>query len=143
MNATSHDFLGLGMRPEQEGLAVLRARIIAELPQRQARVAHALLVDGPEFDPPEAPVTYDLIAEAFGISVPTVREHLRRIARRHPELYASLMDERRRRFERWHLDVAERRRERSRRWGKRRWAYRYKARTGNWPWEILGRGGGL
>ena len=45
-----------------------------------------------------------------------VREHLRRFQSRHPELFADLKDERQRRLETWHLDVARRRLERSRRW---------------------------
>lgn len=103
----------------------------------------ALLVDGPEFEPPERPVTYDVVALAFDIQGTTVREHMRRIRNRHPELYAELMTERNERLDRWHADVSKRRLERSRRWGKARRATRYKAERGEWPWAALARTGRL
>jgi hypothetical protein len=46
-------------------VVALRARLRAELPPGQARVGFALLVDGPEFEPPEPPVTLAIISEAF------------------------------------------------------------------------------
>jgi hypothetical protein len=72
-----------------------------------------------------------------------VREHLRRIRCRHPELYAELMAKRAKRLERWHADVARRRLERSRRWGKARWASRYRGQHGVWPGAALERTGKL
>ena len=120
--------------PEDLELERLRLRVRIELPPGQGRIAQALLVDRPEFMPPERPVEYEVIALAFGIQVTTVREHLRRIQRRHPDLFAALMAERGKRLEAWHADVARRRLERSRRWGKHRWAARYKAQHGTWPW---------
>lgn len=122
--------------PSREALELerLRRRVRIELPPGQAAIAQALLAEAPEFEPPERPVTYDVIAMAFGIQVTTVREHLRRIRRVHPELYANLMAERQNRLDRWHADVARRRLERSRRWGKQRWAARYHSEHGEWPW---------
>jgi hypothetical protein len=120
--------------PEELDLEWLRMRLTIDLPPGQRAIAQALLIDAPEFEPPERPVTYDVVALAFGIQVTTVREHLRRIRQRHPELYAELMVERRRRFDCWHADVSRRRLERSRRWGKHRWALQYRAAHGAWPW---------
>jgi hypothetical protein len=96
------------------------------------------LVEGPAFDPPEPPVTVAVIAEAVGLSMNTVRTHLRRIQAGHPELWAEIATERAARFQRWHQDVALRRRDRSRLWGKRRWAARVRRETGRWPWELYG-----
>jgi hypothetical protein len=118
-------------------------RIRLELPSGQSTVALGLLVDAPEFKPPERPVTYDVLALAFGIQVATVREHLRRIRRNHPNLFGELMAERSRRLDVWHHDVARRRLERSRRWGKSRWTSRYKVEHGEWPWAALARTGKL
>jgi hypothetical protein len=130
-----HWFLAwLSPRPEELELERLRIRVRIELPPGQRRVALALLVDGPEFDPPERPVTYDVIGMGLNIQITTVREHLRRVRRTHPNLFAELMAERRRRLDLWHADVARRRAERSRRWGKHRWASRYRAQHGVWPW---------
>lgn len=139
-----HAFL-LGAWPTREGIEVgrLRIRALVELPPGQATVAQALLVDGPEFEPPEPPVTYDEIALGLGIKVTTVREHIRRIRLLHPELYSDLMAERARRLARWHADVSRRRLERSRRWGKRRWSSRYRNQHGEWPWASLWRDGSL
>ena len=119
---------------EELDLEALRLRLRIDLPPGQGAIAQALLVDTPEFEPPGRPITYDVVALALGIQVTTVREHLRRIRQRHPELHAELMAERHRRLDRWHADVALRRRERSRRWGRHLWARRYKALHGVWPW---------
>ena len=132
-------FPGLLVDPGYE-VALLRVRATCELPRGQARVVRALLVDGPEFEPPERPVTYEIAAIALGIAVSTLREHLRRVAQRHPDLHAGFMAERERRLTRWHRAVAEARRERSRRRGKRRWAREYLTRHGSWPWEALAAG---
>ena len=50
------------------------------------------------------------------------------------------MEHRRRQFATYHAFVAEARRERSSRWGKRRWAARYRSEHGEWPWERYQRG---
>jgi DNA-binding Lrp family transcriptional regulator len=107
------------------------------LSSRQAQVLRALLIEAPEFEPPEPPISVEMIAIALGIAPATVKEHLRRARRRDPEVYAAVMAHRRAQFDRWHAAVADARRERSRRWGKRRWAVRYRADRGSWPWEDL------
>ena len=110
---------------------------VGALSPRQAQVLRALLVEGPEFAPPEPPVSIEIAAAALGIARSTVKEHLRRVSRLHPEVYTAVMAHRRAQFAGWHAAVAEARRERSRRWGKRRWAARYRAERGSWPWEDL------
>jgi len=107
------------------------------LSSRQVQVLRAFLVKAPEFEPPEPPVSVVMIAIALGIAPSTVKEHLRRARRRQPEVYAAVMAHRLGQFERWHAAVADARKERSRRWGKRRWAARYRAERGCWPWEDL------
>jgi len=114
---------------------LLRESVRTKLPWGQARVALALLVDGPAFEPPEPPVAVPIIAAALNLSPNTVKTHLRRIRRGHPELWAEIVAERGQRFARWHADVLQRRRTRSRLWGKRRWAQRVRRETGRWPWE--------
>lgn len=128
----------LGSNGRAFELAQLGRWITAELPAGQAEIARALLVDGPEFTYPQAPVSYAVIASALGITKASVATQLRRIARRHPELWAAISVERSRRLVTWHAQVQEHRRERSRTWGKRRWASRYRAAHGVWPWDDHG-----
>jgi hypothetical protein len=113
---------------------------LAVLSPRQAEVVRALLVEHPAFEPSNPPIAIDVIADALGVRPSTIKTHLRRIRRRHPGLYAEVMAHRSRAFERYHATVAEARRERSRRWGKRRWAARYRAEHGRWPWDAYGSG---
>jgi hypothetical protein len=113
---------------------LLRTRIRAELPRGQARVALGLLCL------PDDPISYPIIAEAFGIHLGTVHTHLRRIHRRHPDLYASIMAERRLQLAARHEAIVEERRLRSLRWGRRRYAARYREAHGRWPWEVMRNG---
>jgi transposase len=80
-------------------------------------------------------VSYAIIATALGVSVNTVKTHLRRLRHGHPELYAQLMAHRHPEFEAYHAAVAEARCERSRHRGRRRSAVRYRAEKGNWLWD--------
>lgn len=99
------------------------------LPPGQARVAIALL-DG---DPPR---TYADVAERLGIHIGTVHRHLGRIRSQRPDVYHEIMAERRAQLGRWHVYVTERRRLRSLAWGRRRYAARFRAEHGRWPWEV-------
>jgi hypothetical protein len=112
-----------------------RRRIREELPPGQTRIANAFLVSGPEFQYPERPVTVGVVAAAFGLSRSTVASHLRRIRRNHPNLFAEIWSVRQGQLESWRNQAAAARRERSRLWGKRRWAAEYRRLHGHWPWE--------
>lgn len=114
---------------------LVRAIRAAPLSPRQTTVLAALLVEHPAFEPPEPPVSYVAIASALGVSLDTVKTHLRRSRARDPELYQRVMTVRRGQFAAYHAAVAGARRERSRQWGKRRWAARYRSEHGAWPWE--------
>jgi len=111
----------------------------APVSRRQYAIAQALLIDHPAFEPPNAPVSYAVIAQALGISVNTVKTHIRRLSRRHPELYRQVMARRQAAFADYHAGMAMERRERSRQWGKHRWASRYRAEQACWPWEAFQR----
>lgn len=106
-------------------------RLRHELPRGQARVAVALLCL------PEDPVSYRDVSAGLDIHLGTVHTHLRRIRRRHPTLYAALMAERHRQLKERHAAVVEERRIRSLRWGRRRYAGRYRTKHGDWPWEVM------
>lgn len=121
--------------PAGLGVDRLGLWIDRELPAGQAKVARALLVDGPEFEYPERPVTYAVIAAAFAISKSSVATHIRRIRCRHPELHAAIFAERSARLGRWRDQDTDYRRRRSQRWGKQRWAAQYKQANGRWPWD--------
>jgi hypothetical protein len=112
-------------------LDLLRLRVRTELPRGQARVILGLLCL------PEDPISYDEIAEAFQIHLGTVHTHMRRVRVGHPELYRSVMLERRRQLGARHRAVLEERRERALRWGRRRYAARYRQTHGRWPWEVM------
>ena len=122
-------FAGLFQAPSE--LDLLRFRVGAELPRGQARVVLGLLCL------PEDPVTYGDIADAFEIHLGTVHTHLRRVRVRHPTLYDAVMAERRRQLAARHHAVLTKRRERSLRWGRRRYAARYRQSHGRWPWEVM------
>ncbi len=110
-------------------LDLLEYRVRAELPRGQARVALGLLCL------PEDPVTYSEVAAGLHIHLGTVRTHLGRIRLGHPALYAAVMTERRRQLATRHAAVVEVRRRRSLMWGRRRYAARYRAEHGCWPWQ--------
>ena len=110
------------------------------LSPRQRQIMAALLRDSPEFAPPNPPISLEIIATALGIAPATVKEHMRRLRRSRPDLYGAVMEHRRGAFAKWHAAVAEDRRERSRRWGRRRWAARYRAEHGSWPWDDWAKG---
>jgi hypothetical protein len=80
-------------------------------------------------------VTFETVALAFGLSRSTVATHLRRIRRNHPALFAEVWAVRQRQLESWRTQAEAARRERSRLWGKRRWAAKYRRLHGHWPWE--------
>ncbi len=109
-------------------------RLRHELPRGQARVAIALICL------PEDPVSYRDVADGLGIHLGTVHTHLRRIRQLHPCVYAALMDERRRQLAERHSAIVEERRLRSLRWGRRRYAARYRATRRDWPWEVMRKG---
>jgi len=106
---------------------------------RQRLIAQALLVDDPVFNPPTPPVSYAVVAAALGLTVNTVKMHLARLRSRDPQLYANVMEHRRAAFREYHEAIAIERLERSRRWGRRRWAARFRPDHGEWPWETHAR----
>jgi hypothetical protein len=114
--------------PSPEGIDPARAFLAEQasvtLPRRQAAVIGALLIRHAAFQPPEPPISYGVIATALNVSVATMKTHLRRVRRNHPDLYGSVMAVRRNDFEAYHRVIAEVRRERSRRWGRRLWIAR-------------------
>jgi DNA-binding transcriptional ArsR family regulator len=112
-------------------LASLRWRIRCELPRGQARVALGLLAV------PEDPATYSEVASALGISLGTVHQHMKRIRRRRPALYADVMLERRNQLSNRHQAVVAERRRRSLLWVRRRRAAEYRKVHGVWPWQML------
>ena len=81
--------LGL-WEPGFSGESLVRDAALA-LPLRQGAVIRALLVRHPTFEPPEPPVSYSIVAQALGVSVSTVKTHLRRARLRQPEIYAAVM----------------------------------------------------
>ena len=78
---------------------------------------------------------YDDVANAIGIRSSTVKTYMRRVRVRHADLYESVMARRRLLFDGRHADVLERRRRRSLLWGRRRYAAKYRATFGRWPWD--------
>src|SRR5690349_22642478 len=82
-------------------LELLRLRIATELPPGQARIARALVADSPGSAWSERPVSYSQVASALGISKSSVATQVGRIARRHPELWKGIADERSRRSSAW------------------------------------------
>lgn len=125
-----HWFASLFLEPSS--LDLLRHHIRSELPSGQARVALGLICL------PEDPVAYTDVAAGLRIGIGTVHTHMRRIRLGHPELYGALMAERQRQFRERHLAVLEERAQRSLEWGRRRYAARYRAEHGRWPWQDLG-----
>jgi transposase len=88
----------------------------------------------------EDPVSYREVAVGLRIHLGTVHAHLGRVRARHPELYSAVMGERKRQFAERHILVLVERRERSLRWGRRRYAVRLRAENGKWPWEVMRKG---
>jgi hypothetical protein len=84
-----------------------------------------------------SPVAYADTAAGLEIHRGTVSTHLARIRRLHPELYTALMAERHRQLAARHALVLEERRRRSLRWGRRRYAARFRAEHGAWPSEVM------
>jgi hypothetical protein len=83
----------------------------------------------------EEPCSYRAVADALGLSRSTVMTHMSRVRTNHQDLYAAVMGQRRRMFAARHEAVVERRRLRSLRWGRRRYAAGYRKAHGRWPWE--------
>jgi transposase len=108
---------------------VLRFRLGRTLRPRQSGVAIAILGDGGE------PPSYVDVAQRLGIHVGTVHRHLGRVRRRHPELYAQVMAERKRQLAARHSRVVAGREYRSLLWGRRGYAARYRDEDGAWPWD--------
>ena len=101
---------------------------LSPLPPGQRRVAEALL-EGQEAR------TYAGVAERLELSLGTVYEHLRRVRRNHPELYAALMVYRKGQLEQRHVAALAKDTAHSKRYFKRRANRRYYERFGYWPWE--------
>jgi hypothetical protein len=120
------------LRPPTEA-EVLTFRLRRQLPSGQARVAIALIADDP------SPTSYTQVAENLGLHLGTVHRHLGRIRSIHPALYAELMTLRRRHLAERHVRVDARRRRRSLLWGRQRYAAKYRAEHGVWPWERFDR----
>ncbi|HLK65750.1 MAG TPA: hypothetical protein VKU19_20065 [Bryobacteraceae bacterium] len=80
-----------------------------DFPPGCRRVAKALVADdvGP---------TYPEVAVELGVHIGTINQHLRRIRRKHPEVYAALMKFRARQLAERHRAAIARERERSRLW---------------------------
>jgi transposase len=112
-------------------LELLKERLRVELPFGQARVALGLICL------PDDPASYRDVAQVFEVHLGTVHTHMRRIRARHPNLYDAVMAERRRQLDERHAAVVEERRERSLRWGRRRYAARFRQTHGRWPWEVM------
>lgn len=85
------------------------ASSIAALPSGQRRVVLALFQR-------DEPPTYRVVAVALGLHVGSVYTHLRRVALRHPELYAALMARRRAGQEERHRAAVSRAQARTHRW---------------------------
>ncbi len=101
---------------------------ISCLPQGQRRAVVGLL-GGDEAR------TYWQAAALAGIGVGTLYCHLRRIRRRHPELYAVIREVRRAQLATRHEAALRRAERHSRDFHRRSGAYRYYERFGHWPWQ--------
>src|SRR5690242_2635141 len=85
------------------------ARLLATLPGGRRRVAKALIAD-------DCGRTYVAVAQQLGLHVGTVHQHLRRIRRRHPNVYSALMRERARQLAERHRRACARAEAHSREW---------------------------
>jgi hypothetical protein len=103
---------------------------LAPLPAGQRRVAEALVA---------APAgrTYAKTAEALGINLGTVYEHLRRVRTRHPEVYRELMVLRAEQLATRHAQAQQRAAAHSERWHRKQGARRFHRQFGRWPWESV------
>lgn len=126
----------LGWEAIEGPRAYLATEASLTLPRKQAVVIMSLLLEHEAFQPPEPPISYGVIASAMEVSLSTVKTHLRRVRQKHPDLYCSVMAIRLRDFDAYHAFVREARRERSRRWGRRRWIAQYRREHGYSPWEF-------
>src|SRR5438046_10268750 len=106
-------------------MAVQRAlrALLASLPPGRRRVAESLVQS-------EQAPTYGELAELLGLHVGTVHEHLRRLRRRHPEVYAALMAERGRQLAERHERALARVEARSKAWHHEQAERRHFARYG-------------
>jgi transposase len=88
--------------------------------------------------------TYEGVAKKLGVSVGTVYRHLKRVREKHPELYHSIMLERKHHLAQRHKEALKRAEENSRRYFYRRYNRQYKEKYGFYPWErrgLIGRRG--
>lgn len=110
----------------------LLTRLCEELPPRQQEAALLLTSGQPALTYPEA-------AGQMGVSLGTLYTHLKRIRDGHPELYALLMEARKKRLGARHALAVARAEAHSRQWHRKQANRRYYYRFGHWPWERVGR----
>ncbi len=101
---------------------------LSPLPAGQRRVA-ATLIGGSKAR------TYAEVAKKLELSLGTVYEQLRRIRLNHPELYAALMELRRKQLEHRHVAALAKDAAHSKQYFRRKANRRYYERFGYWPWE--------
>ncbi len=113
---------------KRDGICMTSTPEFAILSSMQRQVIGALIGD-------RGGRTYRAAAEALGVHVGTVYEHLRRIRQRHPEAYAAVMAVRRQQLTARHVDALKRDRAHTRKWLRRRRNWEHYDRFGYWPWE--------
>jgi predicted transcriptional regulator len=86
-------------------------RLLTTLPFGQRRVAGTLIAG-------KACPTYPEVAEALGLSLGTVHEHLRRIRLYHADVFEELKAERKRQLDQRHQLALERARAHTERWAE-------------------------
>ena len=96
-------------RRRHEGGPRELVRLLATLPPGRRRVAMALIADdgGP---------TYPAVAAKLGVHLGTIHEHLRRVRRRHPEVYVAVMKERARQLAARHRQAVARAKAHTKQW---------------------------
>jgi len=100
--------------------------MLASLPEGRRRVAEALIADGGR--------TYPAVAALLGVHLGTVHQHLRRIRRLHPKVYAALRQARAGQLAQRHTQAIARAEAHSRRWHRAQANRRFYYRFGRWPW---------
>ena len=111
-------------------MAIPRAlrTLLASLPPGRRRVAEGLV------QAEQAP-TYGELAELLGLHQGTVYQHLRRLRRQHPEVYAALMAERGRQLAERHKRALARVEARSEAWHHEQAERRHFRRFGYYSWN--------
>jgi transposase len=79
--------------------------------------------------------TYEGVAKKLGVSPGTVYSHLKRVREGHPELYQTIMLERKHQLSYRHRKALARAKANSRAYFRRKRNREYKAKYGYYPWE--------